>query len=69
MPKLKLTYFYFHGGRGEPARFALSMPRGARKRFAREAKGATGYIAALLETTAPRGVFQGRWELPLRQLD
>ena len=25
MPKLKLTYFDFHGGRGEPARLALSM--------------------------------------------
>src|SRR5512132_3537597 len=25
MAKLKLTYFDFHGGRGEPARIALSM--------------------------------------------
>ena len=25
MPKLKLTYFDFHGGRGEPARLALSI--------------------------------------------
>ena len=25
MPKLKLTYFDFHGGRGEPARLALSL--------------------------------------------
>jgi hypothetical protein len=25
VPKLKLTYFDFHGGRGEPARLALSM--------------------------------------------
>ena len=25
MPKLKLIYFDFHGGRGEPARLALSM--------------------------------------------
>ena len=25
MPKLKLTYFDFHGGRGEPARLAPSM--------------------------------------------
>ncbi|GLK72327.1 hypothetical protein KHC23_13780 [Ancylobacter dichloromethanicus] len=25
MPKLKLTYFDFHGGRGEPARLALSV--------------------------------------------
>ena len=25
MPKLKLTYFDLHGGRGEPARLALSM--------------------------------------------
>jgi glutathione S-transferase len=25
MPKLKLTYSDFHGGRGEPARLALSM--------------------------------------------
>jgi glutathione S-transferase len=25
MPRLKLTYFDFHGGRGEPARLALSM--------------------------------------------
>ena len=25
MAKLKLTYFDFHGGRGEPARLALSM--------------------------------------------
>jgi len=25
MPKLKLTYFDFHGGRGEPARLALAM--------------------------------------------
>ena len=25
MPKLKLTYFDFHGGRGEPARLAMSM--------------------------------------------
>jgi len=25
MPKLKLTYFDIHGGRGEPARLALSM--------------------------------------------
>ena len=25
MPKLKLTYFDFHGGRGEPAQLALSM--------------------------------------------
>jgi prostaglandin-H2 D-isomerase / glutathione transferase len=25
MTKLKLTYFDFHGGRGEPARFALSI--------------------------------------------
>ena len=27
MPKLKLTYFDFHGGRGEPARLALSIRR------------------------------------------
>ena len=27
MPKLKLTYFDFHGGRGEPARLALSIGR------------------------------------------
>ena len=25
MPKLKLTYFDFHGGRGEPAKLALSI--------------------------------------------
>jgi hypothetical protein len=25
MPKLKLTYFDFHGGHGEPARLALSI--------------------------------------------
>ncbi len=25
MPRLKLTYFDFHGGRGEPARIALTM--------------------------------------------
>ena len=25
MANLKLTYFDFHGGRGEPARLALSM--------------------------------------------
>ena len=25
MPKLKLTYFDFHGGRGEPARLALAI--------------------------------------------
>ena len=25
MPRLKLSYFDFHGGRGEPARLALSM--------------------------------------------
>jgi glutathione S-transferase len=25
MPKLKLAYFDFHGGRGEPARLALSI--------------------------------------------
>ena len=25
MPKLKLTYFDFHGGRGEPARLGLSI--------------------------------------------
>ena len=25
MAKLKLTYFDFHGGRGEPARLALSI--------------------------------------------
>jgi glutathione S-transferase len=25
MAKIKLTYFDFHGGRGEPARLALSM--------------------------------------------
>jgi glutathione S-transferase len=25
MPKIKLTYFDFHGGRGEPARMALSI--------------------------------------------
>ena len=25
MPNLKLTYFDFHGGRGEPARLALSI--------------------------------------------
>ena len=25
MPKLKLTYFDIHGGRGEPARLALSI--------------------------------------------
>jgi glutathione S-transferase len=25
VPKLKLTYFDFHGGRGEPARLALAM--------------------------------------------
>jgi len=25
MAKLKLTYFDFHGGRGEPARIALSI--------------------------------------------
>src|SRR6187549_2390098 len=25
MPKLKLIYFDFHGGRGEPARLALAM--------------------------------------------
>jgi hypothetical protein len=25
MPKLKLTYFDFHGGRGKPARLALSI--------------------------------------------
>ena len=25
MPKLKLTYFDFHGGRGEPPRLALSI--------------------------------------------
>ena len=25
MPKLKMTYFDFHGGRGEPARLALSI--------------------------------------------
>ena len=27
MPKLKLTYFDVHGGRGEPARLALSIGR------------------------------------------
>src|SRR5215468_2116342 len=63
MPKLKLTYFDFHGGRGEPARLRGRLaPSGARPSTGPEKRSAPRAGQRLA------GAVASRWRPPARSL-